>query len=111
MARLNWCLAAVISWGKFLFACFFPLRGAKRDTVSLERGGGGTARRQGAVVNGRIWTDSMEFSIESETRIGHWDRDRPGSGSPHRTAAVSLVLPDPPNDVAAEIWFRWRTSG
>ncbi|XP_051797848.1 tensin-1 isoform X5 [Acanthochromis polyacanthus] len=31
MARLNWCLAAVISWGKFLFACFFPLRGAKRD--------------------------------------------------------------------------------
>ncbi|XP_029696054.1 tensin isoform X6 [Takifugu rubripes] len=32
MARLNWCLAAVISWGKFLFACFFPLRGAKRDT-------------------------------------------------------------------------------
>ncbi|KAG7271811.1 hypothetical protein CRUP_017057 [Coryphaenoides rupestris] len=33
MARLNWCLAAVISWGKFLFACFFPLRGAKRDKV------------------------------------------------------------------------------
>ncbi|XP_041834931.1 tensin isoform X2 [Melanotaenia boesemani] len=31
MARLNWCLAAVISWGKFLFACFFPLRGAKRN--------------------------------------------------------------------------------
>ncbi|XP_054651857.1 tensin-1 isoform X3 [Dunckerocampus dactyliophorus] len=31
MARLNWCLAAVISWGKFLFSCFFPLRGAKRD--------------------------------------------------------------------------------
>uniref|UniRef100_A0AAV2L6C0 Secreted protein n=1 Tax=Knipowitschia caucasica TaxID=637954 RepID=A0AAV2L6C0_KNICA len=31
MARLNWCLAAVISWGKFLFACFFPLRGAKKD--------------------------------------------------------------------------------
>uniref|UniRef100_A0A7N8X3I8 Tensin 1 n=1 Tax=Mastacembelus armatus TaxID=205130 RepID=A0A7N8X3I8_9TELE len=31
MARLNWCLAAVISWGKFLFTCFFPLRGAKRD--------------------------------------------------------------------------------
>ncbi|XP_060923236.1 tensin-1 [Limanda limanda] len=31
MARLNWCLAAVISWGKFLFACFFPLRGGKRD--------------------------------------------------------------------------------
>uniref|UniRef100_A0AAQ5WWY0 Tensin 1 n=1 Tax=Amphiprion ocellaris TaxID=80972 RepID=A0AAQ5WWY0_AMPOC len=31
MARLNWCLAAVISWGKFLFACFFPLKGAKRD--------------------------------------------------------------------------------
>ncbi|XP_061745456.1 tensin-1 isoform X1 [Nerophis ophidion] len=31
MARLNWCLAAVISWSKFLFACFFPLRGAKRD--------------------------------------------------------------------------------
>ncbi|XP_034720611.1 tensin isoform X5 [Etheostoma cragini] len=31
MARLNWCLAAVISWGKFLFACFFPLRGSKRD--------------------------------------------------------------------------------
>ncbi|XP_070969083.1 tensin-1-like isoform X4 [Oncorhynchus clarkii lewisi] len=31
MARLNWCLAAVISWGKFLFSCFFPLRGAKKD--------------------------------------------------------------------------------
>ncbi|KAM8873330.1 tensin-1 isoform 1-T1 [Synchiropus picturatus] len=31
MARLNWCLAAVISWGKFLFSCFFPLRGAKRE--------------------------------------------------------------------------------
>ncbi|KAM9328224.1 LOW QUALITY PROTEIN: tensin-1-like [Pholidichthys leucotaenia] len=31
MARLNWCLGAVISWGKFLFSCFFPLRGAKRD--------------------------------------------------------------------------------
>ncbi|KAM9766944.1 tensin-1 isoform 4-T4 [Menidia menidia] len=31
MARLNWCLAAVISWGKFLFACFFPLRGGKRS--------------------------------------------------------------------------------
>ncbi|KAK5622890.1 hypothetical protein CRENBAI_023141 [Crenichthys baileyi] len=31
MARLNWCLAAVISWGKFLFACFFPLRGAKQN--------------------------------------------------------------------------------
>ncbi|XP_057674027.1 tensin-1 isoform X2 [Corythoichthys intestinalis] len=31
MARLNWCLAAVISWGKFLFACFFPLRGFKQD--------------------------------------------------------------------------------
>ncbi|XP_067359154.1 tensin-1 isoform X3 [Channa argus] len=31
MARLNWCLTAVISWGKFLFACFFPLRGAKRN--------------------------------------------------------------------------------
>ncbi|MEQ2189253.1 hypothetical protein GOODEAATRI_023300 [Goodea atripinnis] len=31
MARLNWCLAAVISWGKFLFTCFFPLRGAKRN--------------------------------------------------------------------------------
>ncbi|CAF98237.1 unnamed protein product [Tetraodon nigroviridis] len=39
MARLNWCLAAVISWGKFLFACFFPLRGAKRDTVSPGSGG------------------------------------------------------------------------
>lgn len=36
MARLNWCLAAVISWGKFLFACFFPLRGAKRDKVRLQ---------------------------------------------------------------------------
>lgn len=34
MARLNWCLAAVISWGKFLFSCFFPLRGAKKDKVS-----------------------------------------------------------------------------
>nr|XP_017212095.1 tensin-1-like isoform X4 [Danio rerio] len=31
MARLNWCLAAVISWGKFLFSCFFPLRAARRD--------------------------------------------------------------------------------
>ncbi|KAM4601702.1 tensin-1-like [Polymixia lowei] len=31
MARLNWCLAAIVSWGKFLFACFFPLRGAKRN--------------------------------------------------------------------------------
>ncbi|XP_035381535.1 tensin isoform X3 [Electrophorus electricus] len=31
MARLNWCLAAVISWGKFLFSCFFPLRTARRD--------------------------------------------------------------------------------
>ncbi|XP_068446571.1 tensin-1 isoform X5 [Clinocottus analis] len=31
MARLNWCLAAVVSWGKFLFACFFPLRGAKQN--------------------------------------------------------------------------------
>lgn len=41
MARLNWCLAAVISWGKFLFACFFPLRGAKRDTVSPGNGVGG----------------------------------------------------------------------
>lgn len=41
MARLNWCLAAVISWGKFLFACFFPLRGAKRDTVSPGSGVGG----------------------------------------------------------------------
>lgn len=34
MARLNWCLAAVISWGKFLFSCFFPLRGANKDKVS-----------------------------------------------------------------------------
>lgn len=40
MARLNWCLAAVISWGKFLFACFFPLRRAKRDKVRLHKGGG-----------------------------------------------------------------------
>ncbi|XP_059416596.1 tensin-1-like isoform X4 [Carassius carassius] len=31
MARLNWCLAAVISWGKFLFSCFFPLRAARKD--------------------------------------------------------------------------------
>uniref|UniRef100_A0A8B9LVL5 Tensin 1 n=2 Tax=Astyanax mexicanus TaxID=7994 RepID=A0A8B9LVL5_ASTMX len=35
MARLNWCLAAVISWGKFLFSCFFPLRAARRDKVRL----------------------------------------------------------------------------
>lgn len=52
MARLNWCLAAVISWGKFLFACFFPLRGAKRDTVSL--GSGGPRGGGGAVVNRRF---------------------------------------------------------
>uniref|UniRef100_A0AAY4B9V1 Tensin-1-like n=1 Tax=Denticeps clupeoides TaxID=299321 RepID=A0AAY4B9V1_9TELE len=31
MARLNWCLAAVISWGKFLFSCLFPLRTARKD--------------------------------------------------------------------------------
>ncbi|KAI1899468.1 hypothetical protein AGOR_G00062110 [Albula goreensis] len=31
MARLGWCLAAVISWGKFFFSCFFPLRVARRD--------------------------------------------------------------------------------
>ncbi|XP_063068757.1 tensin-1-like [Engraulis encrasicolus] len=32
MARLNWCLAAVISWGKFIFSCFFPsLRAARRE--------------------------------------------------------------------------------
>lgn len=55
MARLNWCLAAVISWGKFLFACFFPLRGAKRDKVRLRggrvgvRGGGGGGGRKGSL--------------------------------------------------------------
>ncbi|KAK1166283.1 hypothetical protein AOXY_G12870 [Acipenser oxyrinchus oxyrinchus] len=31
MARLNWCLATVISWGKFLFTCFFPLRVSRRE--------------------------------------------------------------------------------
>lgn len=34
MARLGWCLAALISWGKVLLSCFFPLRAARRDKVS-----------------------------------------------------------------------------
>lgn len=33
MARLSWCLAAVVSWGKFFFSCFFPLRATRRDQV------------------------------------------------------------------------------
>ncbi|KAJ8403460.1 hypothetical protein AAFF_G00352320 [Aldrovandia affinis] len=35
MARLGWCLAAVISWGKFFFSCFFPVRAARRDKVNV----------------------------------------------------------------------------
>ncbi|XP_064166577.1 tensin-1 [Anguilla rostrata] len=31
MARLGWCLAAVISWGKLFLSCFFPLRANRRD--------------------------------------------------------------------------------
>ncbi|KAG1945129.1 tensin-1 [Pimephales promelas] len=26
MARLNWCFAALLNWGKFLFFCLFPLK-------------------------------------------------------------------------------------
>lgn len=54
MARLNWCLAAVISWGKFLFACIFPLRGAKRDKVRPQRWGGGG--RGNMLRRGFKWT-------------------------------------------------------
>ncbi|KAM6945402.1 tensin-1 [Aplochiton taeniatus] len=30
MARFKWCLTAMVSWGKFLIACIFPLRGGKK---------------------------------------------------------------------------------
>lgn len=56
MARLNWCLAAVISWGKFLFACFFPLRGAKRNKVRLHKRGTGRLSRDSVDVDDEFCT-------------------------------------------------------
>lgn len=34
MARLNWCFAAILNWGKFLFFCLFPLRLSRNEKVS-----------------------------------------------------------------------------
>ncbi|XP_065108354.1 tensin-1 isoform X2 [Paramisgurnus dabryanus] len=31
MARLNWCFAAILNWGKFLFFCLFPLRLSRNE--------------------------------------------------------------------------------
>uniref|UniRef100_A0AAY4E152 Tensin 1 n=1 Tax=Denticeps clupeoides TaxID=299321 RepID=A0AAY4E152_9TELE len=36
MAHLNWCLTALVRWGKFLFFCFFPLRLTRGDKQQPE---------------------------------------------------------------------------
>lgn len=80
MARLNWCLAAVISWGKFLFACFFPLRGAKRDTVSP--GSRGAREAAGRGVGGGVLGMGDLGQIDGIRLLQI--RGRPGSGAQHQ---------------------------